>query len=94
MKKKDEIFIWVERREKYSRLLFIMPKGAVRPETSKALLENTSEYAREVEKKYGKAERTQCQRGTIIPNFLELFCMNGDEKRRIDSIMNVLSGAR
>jgi len=89
--KKNEIFIWVERREKYSRLLFIIRKGMITPDYSKPLLEATNEYAKEIRKKYGRTAYTQCQRGTITPHFLEFFCMNGDERKRIDSIMKVLS---
>ena len=86
-----EMWIWVEPRKYYSRIIMFITKGAIPEEYYPSIHSAIVKYAKEQRKKHGYKEEIQCQRGTITPRFIEMFTMLGDEQQMIDEISEILS---
>ena len=86
-----EMWIWVELRKYYSRIIMFITKGAIPEEYFTLIHSAITKYAKEQREKYGYKEEIQCQRGTITPRFIEMFTMLGDEQHMVDEILKILS---
>ena len=86
-----EMWIWVEPRKYYSRIIMSITKGAIPEEYFTPIHSAIVKYAKEQRKKHGYKEEIQCQRGVITPRFIEIFTMLGDEQHMVDEILKILS---
>jgi len=86
-----EMWIWVEPRKYYSRIIMFVTKGAIPEEYYPSIHSAIVKYAKEQRKKHGYKEEIQCQRGVITPRFIEIFTMLGDEQQMVDEILKILS---
>lgn len=86
-----EMWIWVEPRKSYSRVIIFLTKGSIPEAYFQDIHKSIADYAKAQKHRYGKKEEIQCQRGTITPRFIEMFTMLGDEQERIRDIFEILS---
>ena len=86
-----EMWIWVEPRKYYSRIIMFITKGAIPEEYYISIHSAITKYAKEQRKMHGYKEEIQCQRRVITPRFIEMFTMLGDEQQIVDEILNILS---
>lgn len=85
------MWIWVEPRKSYSRVIIFLTKGALPESYFQDIHRSIAAYAKEQKHVYGKKEEIQCQRGIITPRFIEMYTMLGDEEERIRDIFTILS---
>lgn len=86
-----EMWIWVEPRKYYSRIIMFVTKGIIPEEYFTPIHSAIVKYAKEQRRKHGYKEEIQCQRGVITPRFIEMFTMLGDEQQMVDEILKILS---
>ena len=86
-----EMWIWVEPRKYYSRIIMFITKGAIPEEYFTLIHSAIVKYAKKQREKHSYKEEIQCQRGVITPRFIEMFTMLGDEQQMVDEILNILS---
>ncbi len=89
-RKNLEMWIWVEPRKFYSRIIIFITKGAITEEYFTPIHSAITKYAKEQRKKHGYKEEIQCQRGVITPRFIEMFTMLGDEQQMVNEILEIL----